>query len=313
MEKVKIKKDDLISPLFVKEGIGVREEISSMPGIYRFSPDTITREARALSKLGIRKILVFGISGAKDSKGSSAYAEDNVVARAVRKIKEAVPELIIMTDVCLCAYTTHGHCGIIEGQGVRVKGQGKFIDNKKTLEALAKIAVSHAQAGADYVAPSAMAKGQVAAIKRALDKGGFSRTKIMGYSAKYASNFYGPFRGAALSAPAFGDRSSYQLSFSNSSQAIKEIRDDIREGADIVMVKPALSYLDIIKEASVSFAHPLAAYNVSGEYAMVKHGARLGLWDEKKIVFEIITSIKRAGADLVITYHAKDIAKWLRE
>ncbi|MDP2912428.1 MAG: porphobilinogen synthase, partial [Candidatus Omnitrophota bacterium] len=225
-----------------------------------------------------------------------------------------------MTDVCLCAYTSHGHCGILKSRRPSIvdrhssKNKSKIIDDKATLEALSKMALSHAEAGADYVAPSAMARGQVLAIRKALDAHGFKDTNIMGYSAKYASNFYGPFRDAAGSSPAFGDRSAYQLGFSDSAPAMREIAADIREGADIVMVKPALAYLDIIKEAASRFQSALlAAYNVSGEYAFVKHGAKLGWWDEKKTVFEIMVSIKRAGADLVITYHAKDIAKWLKE
>jgi len=315
-KRVAIRVKDLICPLFVKEGTGIREEISSMPGIYRFSPDAIVREARELVKRGIKTVLLFGVPGKKEREGSGAYEKDSVVARAVEKLKRNFPELLVMTDVCLCAYAPHGHCGIIKGQGAWVKGQGNFIDSKATLNALSRMAVSHAEAGADYVAPSAMAKGQVSAIRKALDARGFTDTKIMGYSAKYASNFYGPFRDAAGSSPAFGDRSSYQLDFSDSAPAIKEIVSDIREGADIVMVKPALAYLDIIKEAAIRFRTPLAAYSVSGEYAMVKAyaGSRVkgqGSREEKDLVLEIVTSIKRAGADYIITYHAKDIAKWL--
>ena len=305
-KKYKIGVKDLIYPLFVKDGIGIREEIPSMPGIYRFSPDTLVREAGTLVERGIKAILLFGVPVRKSRDGSEAYKKDNVVAKAVTKLKRKFPCLTVMTDVCLCGYTSHGHCGVI------LPGR-RTIAHKATLDALSRMALSHAEAGADYVAPSAMAKGQVLAIRRALDAHSFKSTKIMGYSAKYASNFYGPFRDAADSAPAFGNRSAYQLDFSNSVPAMKEIAADIREGADIVMVKPALAYLDIIKEAASRFRRPLAAYNVSGEYAMVKDGAKLGLWDEKKIVFEIITSIKRAGADLIITYHAKDIAKWLKE
>ena len=305
-KKITISVKDLVYPLFVREGIGIREEIPSMPGIYRFPLDAIAREARALVKLGIGAVLLFGVPTGKGREGSEAYKKDNVTAKAVTKLKRKFPDLTVMTDVCLCAHTSHGHCGVIL-PGCRT------IAHKATLDALCRMALSHAEAGADYVAPSAMAKGQVWAIRRALDARGFKNTGIMGYSAKYASNFYGPFRDAANSSPLFGDRSAYQLGFSNSASAMKEIAADIREGADIVMVKPALAYLDIIREAANRFRAPLAAYNVSGEYAMVKHGAKLGLWDEKKVVLEIITSIKRAGADLVITYHAKDIAKWLKE
>jgi porphobilinogen synthase len=296
---------DLIYPLFIKDGKGIRERIPSMPGIYRFSPDTIVREARTLVKLGIKAVLLFGVPAKKSRDGRGAYEKNNVVARAVKRLKRNFPDLLVMTDVCLCAYTSHGHCGILRSQ---VK-----IDNKKTLKALAQMALSHAEAGADYVAPSAMAKGQVLSIRKALDAHDFKNTKIMGYSAKYASNFYGPFRDAANSSPAFGDRSAYQLGFSDSALSMKEIAADIKEGADIVMVKPALAYLDIIKEAAGRFRLPLATYNVSGEYAFVKNGASLGYWDERKMVIEIITSIKRAGADLIITYHAKEIAGWLKE
>ncbi|MBU0605844.1 MAG: porphobilinogen synthase [Candidatus Omnitrophica bacterium] len=305
-KKTTIRVKDLVYPLFVREGISIREEIPSMPGIYRFPLDAIARETRALVKLGIGAVLLFGVPTGKSREGSEAYKKDNVAAKAVTKLKRKFPDLTVMTDVCLCAYTSHGHCGVIL-PGCRT------IAHKTTLDALCRMALSHAEAGADYVAPSAMAKGQVWAIRRALDAHGFKDTGIMGYSAKYASNFYGPFRDAANSSPLFGDRSAYQLGFSNSASAMKEIAADIREGADIVMVKPALAYLDIIREAANRFRAPLAAYNVSGEYAMVKHGAKLGLWNEKKVVLEIITSIKRAGADLVITYHAKDIAKWLKE
>ena len=297
---------DLVYPLFIKDGKGIREKIPSMPGIYRFSPDTVVREAREATRHGIRAVLLFGVPDKRNRDGTDAYKTDSIVARAVRNLKRNFPGLIVMTDVCLCAYTSHGHCGVIS------PGR-KTIAHKATLEALSRIALSHAQAGADYVAPSAMAKGQVLSIRKALDAYGFKNTKIMGYSAKYASNFYGPFRDAANSSPKFGDRSAYQLGFSNSRAAMEEIAADVREGADIVMVKPALAYLDIIKEAASRFRLPLAAYNVSGEYAFVKHGARLGCWDERKMVFEIMASIKRSGADLIITYHAKDIARWLKE
>ncbi|MFH1479400.1 MAG: porphobilinogen synthase [Candidatus Omnitrophota bacterium] len=312
MQEIIINIKDLIYPVFVKEGKAVREKIPSMPGIYRLPPDTIVREIEELVRQGVGGVLLFGIPEKKDKFGSRAYKKDSVVARAIIKLKESFPKLIVMTDVCLCAYISHGHCGIIKPSYISCQSSAK-IDNIATLKVLAQMALSHAEAGADYVAPSAMAKGQVSAIRKTLDAHGFKGTKIMGYSAKYASNFYGPFRDACDSSPAFGDRSSYQLSYSKSSSAIKEIAADIKEGADIVMVKPALSYLDIIKEASSRFRTPLAAYNVSGEYAMVKHSAKLGILDEKKIVFEIMASIKRAGADLIITYHAKDIARWLKK
>jgi len=298
--------NNLIYPLFVRSGKRVRERIPALPGIYRFSPDTILREVRELYNLGIRNILLFGQSNQKDWRGGAAVKKNNLIAQVVRTLKRDFPEIVIITDVCLCAYTRHGHCGVIAEGGRRILHQS-------TLKALSKMALSHAAAGADYVAPSAMARGQVLAIRKALDKEGLERTRIMGYSAKFASGFYGPFREACKSRPSFGDRSGYQLDYSDAASAIERIGQDIKEGADIVMVKPALAYLDIIQQAKRTFRHPLAAYNVSGEYAFIKDGAHRGLWDEKKIVTEVITSIKRAGADLIITYHAKDIARWLKE
>jgi len=293
--QINIKKDNFIYPYFVVPGKNKKEKIKNFPGVYRFSVDYLLKDIEELRKLGLGKILLFGAPDKKD-------ITDDTVISAVRKIKNEFDNLVVMTDVCLCAYTSHGHCGIMRGDR---------IDNEKTLKALAKMAVSHAEAGADFVAPSAMAKNQVSAIRKALDARGLKKTKIMGYSAKFASNFYGPFRNAADSAPKFGDRSSYQLDFANAKNAMKEIADDIKEGADIVMVKPALSYLDIVHAAKEKFKTPIAAYNVSGEYSFVKYGAKQGLWDEKKMVFEIITAIKRAGADIIISYHAKDVAKWL--
>ncbi len=304
--RTNINPDNLILPYFVTEGSNGRERIRFFPQVYRLSTDKLLREIDQLNGLGLNKILLFGVPQKKDRHGTSAYSTNNLVSRAVQEIKKRFKNIVVMTDVCLCAYASHGHCGVI-------KPEQKTIDHKSTLDALSKMALSHAEAGADYVAPSAMARRQVFAIRSALDSAGFGHTKIMGYSAKFASNFYGPFREAANSAPKFGDRSAYQLDFHDPELALKKISDDIKEGADIVMVKPALSYLDIIRQAKERFNAPLAAFNVSGEYALVKHGASLGLWDEKKAVFEIITSIKRAGADFIITYHAKDIAKWLRE
>ncbi len=293
-----------------------------MPGIDRLSVDNLLKDIQQARRLGIKRVLLFGVCPPKykDTKGSYAYSSEGIVPQAVTAIKRKIKDITVITDVCLCAYTTHGHCGLL-------KKNTREIDSKRTLSRLADIALSHANAGVDIVAPSAMAKKQVLAIREALDTEGFRHIKIMGYSAKFASNFYGPFREAASSAPKFGDRSGYQLNFRDSGRALKEIAQDIKEGADIVMVKPALSYLDIIKEASLKFNHSLAApchsglasapllavFNVSGEYAFVKYGAKNGLWDEKRIVFEIITAIKRAGADLIISYHAKDIAMWLNE
>ncbi len=304
---INLKLNNIIYPYFVVGGINRKEEIESFPAQFRFSVDRLINDIRESRGLGLNKILLFGIPDEKDSLGSAAYKKDNIISEAIKKIKSKFPDLVVMTDVCLCSYTTHGHCGIIKR-----RARGVIIDNTATLEILAKIALSHAEAGADWVAPSAMAKNQVLAIRRVLDKNGYKKTKIMGYSAKFASNFYGPFRNAADSAPKFGDRRAYQLDYADPKAAIDEIKEDIKEGADMVMVKPALSYLDIIKEAAIKFSHPLAAYNVSGEYAFVKYGAKLSLWDEKKMVIEILTSIKRAGADFIITYHAKDIAQWLK-
>lgn len=299
-----IKKDDFIYPYFVIDGTNKKQEIKLFPGVFRLSIDRLLKDISELRSLGLKRVLLFGIPDRKDNVGQLAYEHNNIVAVAVRSIKKEFKDLTVITDVCLCAYTTHGHCGVL-------KDGSKKIDQKRTLKALADIALTHADAGADWVAPSAMAKRQVRVIREVLNKAGYQKTKILGYSAKFASNFYGPFREAADSSPRFGDRRGYQLDFADSQAALREIKEDIREGADAVMVKPALSYLDVVKEASEKFHHPLVAFNVSGEYSLVKYGARQGLWDEKKIIFEIITSIKRAGADLIISYHAKDIARWL--
>lgn len=300
----KIDINDIIYPMFVKQGINGSEEISSMPGIFRFSLEALVDEIRELERLGIKKVLLFGIPDKKDWIGSYAQKDTSIVCEAVKAIKANISTVKIMTDICLCAYTTHGHCGIIQ------KGHDK-IEKQETLESLALMALSHAKAGADYVAPSAMAAGQVMAIKKALEDNGFGETGIMGYSAKFASNFYGPFREAADSAPKFGNRSSYQLGVDQKEVALDKIKQDIEQGADIVMVKPALGYLDIIKEAKDQINVPLAVYNVSGEYSMVKQGVQSGFWKERDMVFEIMNSFKRAGADHVISYHAKDIAKWM--
>jgi len=293
---------DLIYPLFVVPGDNIKEEINSMPGVYHFSIDLLVEEVKEVRDLGIPAILLFGVPSYKDELGSEAYSEEGIVQKAVREIKEKVPEIVVITDVCMCGYTTHGHCGIVEN------GQ---VLNDKTVDYIAKIALSHVEAGADIVAPSDMMDGRVAAIRKLLDSKGFVNTPIMAYSAKYASSFYGPFREAAHSAPQFGDRKSYQMDYGNSNEALREIALDIEEGADIVMVKPALSYLDIIRRVKDNFNIPIAAYNVSGEYSMVKAAAKMGWIDEKSTVLEILTSIKRAGADIVITYFAKDVAKWL--
>jgi porphobilinogen synthase len=296
--------DDFIYPLFVTYGKGIKKEISSMPGCYQESVDEAVKNAKEVDSLGIPAIILFGIPEHKDETGSAAYDDNGVVQNAIKAIKDAVPDLYIITDVCLCEYTSHGHCGIIE------KGD---VDNDKTLSVLTMEAVSHAKAGADMVAPSDMMDGRVAAIRSALDKEGFDKIPIMSYAAKYASAFYGPFRDAAESTPMFGNRSSYQMDPANRREALKEVAFDIEEGADIVMVKPALSYLDIISDVKNTFAVPIAAYNVSGEYSLVKAGEQLGWIDGTKVMMEILTSIKRAGADLIVTYFAKDAAKVLNK
>jgi len=294
--------DDLVYPLFVREGKGLKAPIKTMTDCFHFSPDTIAAEAVEVASLRIPAVLLFGLPGKKDDIGSQAWAEDGVVQRSIKEIKKATPELLVITDVCLCEYTDHGHCGVIKG--------GK-IDNDPTCELLAKTALSHAQAGADIVAPSDMMDGRVRYIREALEENGFENVAIMSYAAKYASAFYGPFRDAAESAPAFGDRRSYQMDIPNSDQAMAEIALDIEEGADIVMVKPALAYLDIIYRARQRFDCPLSAYNVSGEYMMVNCAADAGLLDKKATMLELLTAIKRAGADIIITYFAKEAAKLL--
>ena len=292
--------DDFIYPLFVTFGKGVRKEISSMPGCYQESVDELVKNAKEVHALGIPSIILFGIPEEKDELGTGAYAENGIVQQAIKAVKDAVPELYVITDVCLCEYTSHGHCGVI------AKGD---VDNDQTLRLLALEAVSHAKAGADMVAPSDMMDGRVAAIRTALDQEGFCGVPIMAYAAKYASAFYGPFREAAESTPQFGDRRSYQMDPANRREALKEVAMDIAEGADIVMVKPALSYLDIISDVRNTFNLPVAAYNVSGEYSLVKAAAQLGWIDEERAMMEILTSIKRAGADLILTYFAKEAAK----
>jgi len=296
--------DNFIYPLFATFGKRVKKEISSMPGCFQESVDKIVRHAKEVYSLGIPSVLLFGIPEEKDETGSGAYDEKGVVQKAVRAIKNAVPELYIITDVCMCEYTSHGHCGIIKDGDV---------ENDTTLELLAREAVSHAKAGADLVAPSDMMDGRVEAIRMALDEEGFPEVPIMSYAAKYASAFYGPFREAAESTPQFGDRRSYQMDPANRREALKEVALDIEEGADIVMVKPALAYLDIISDVKDSFDLPVAAYNVSGEYSLVKAAGKLGWIDEKRVMMEILTSIKRAGADLILTYFAKDAAKILNK
>ncbi len=296
--------DDLVYPVFVTHGKGVARPVESMPGVYNYSIDMLLRHLEEAARLKIPGILLFGIPAAKDEVGSEAYAEDGIIQQAVRAIKEAFPEFLVITDICLCEYTSHGHCGLIR--------DGRVL-NDPTLDLLARTAVSHAAAGADMVAPSDMMDGRVGAIRRALDEEGFESVPVMAYSAKYASAFYGPFRDAAGSAPQFGDRKAYQMDPANSDEALREVWLDIEEGADIVMVKPALAYMDVIRRVKDEFGYPVAAYNVSGEYSMIKAAAQKGWVDERRIVMETLTGIKRAGADIVITYFALDVAKWLRE
>lgn len=293
----------MVMPYFVACGTGVKSEIKSMPGMYRWSVDKLLTELDELAATGIGSILLFGIPDRKDEKGSEAYSEKGIVQRAITEIKKRFPKINVVGDVCLCEYTSHGHCGIVENERV---------NNDKTLELLCKMAVAQAKAGVDMVAPSDMMDGRVAAIRRALDETGFSELPIMSYSAKYASAFYGPFRDAADSAPQFGDRRSYQMDPANAIEAMREIELDIEEGADIVMVKPALAYLDIIRRARDSFNVPIAAYNVSGEYSMLKAAANLGYIVHDRAMIEMLTSIKRAGADIIITYFAKDAAGILK-
>ena len=300
--ETRLSADRFIAPLFVRRGSGIREEISSLPGVFRLSPDGAVEEARALRSLGIPAMILFGIPDRKDDVGSEGWDDTAAVQETVRRLKDAVPEMVVMTDVCLDEYTAHGHCGVIKDGDV---------DNDATLPLLAQIAVSHARAGADVVAPSDMMDGRVAVMRRTLDAEGFAGVGILAYAAKSASAFYGPFREAADSAPKFGDRRGYQMDPANRREAMREIALDLEEGADAVMVKPALAYLDVIREARDRFDAPIAAYNVSGEYAMVKAAAAKGWIDEKRIVGEILTSIIRAGADFVLTYHARDAAGWL--
>ena len=295
---------ELIYPIFVAEGDDIKKPVDSMPDVYQYSIDNLDEILSRIDKSGISGLLIFGIPAHKDEKASSAYDDNGITQRAVRYIKEKYPKMLVIADVCLCEYTSHGHCGMVCG--------GKIL-NDETLPLLAKMSVSLAKAGADIIAPSDMMDGRVGAIRDALDAAGFIDTPIMSYSAKYASGYYSPFRDAAESAPAFGDRRTYQMDCANGREAMREIETDIEEGADMVMIKPALAYLDVIKEARTRFELPLAAYNVSGEYSMVKAAAQLGWIDEKRIVLENLTAIKRAGADIIITYHALDAAEWLTE
>lgn len=304
VRETRMSADSLIYPLFVREGSGIREEIPSMEGQYRYSVDMLPYALEETAKAGVPSVMLFGIPGAKDECGSGAYAEDGIVQRALREAKREVPELCYITDVCMCEYTSHGHCGVLSGQEV---------DNDRTLPLLAKTALSHVQAGADMVAPSDMMDGRVAAIRAELDRNGYTNLPIMSYAVKYASAFYGPFREAAGSAPAFGDRKSYQMDYHNRKEALKEALSDVSEGADIIMVKPALSYLDIIREVADHINLPVAAYSVSGEYAMIKAGAKLGVIDEERLIAETAASIFRAGSGILLSYYAKEIAAMIRD
>lgn len=297
-----LERRNLVYPVFVVEGENIKKEIASLKGIFHFSLDRLEDEIKELIDLGIGYVILFGVPDEKDAFGAEAYSETGIVQKAIRKVKEIAPDMYVITDVCMCQYTDHGHCGILDKEG--------YVQNDVTLSYLARIAVSHARAGADMVAPSDMMDGRVLAIRNALDENGFSNIPIMAYSAKYASSFYGPFRAAANSAPSFGDRKTYQMDSANTDEALREVELDLEEGADIVMVKPALSYLDIIRRVKDNFNAPIAAYNVSGEYAMIKMAVENGLLDERAI-YESVLSIKRAGADIIITYFAKELCRWI--
>ncbi|HIX25962.1 MAG TPA: porphobilinogen synthase [Candidatus Lachnoclostridium avicola] len=302
VRETRMDKSSLIYPMFVTEGTNIKQEIPTMPGQYRYSVDRLPEALEEVADAGVPSVMLFGIPDHKDACGSGAWAEDGIVQKAFRKAKETVPELYMIGDVCMCEYTSHGHCGILDGD---------YVDNDKTLDYLAKIALSQVQAGADMVAPSDMMDGRVAAIRRKLDENGYCTVPIMSYAAKYASAFYGPFRDAADSAPAFGDRKTYQMDYHNRKEAMKEVFSDLDEGADIIMIKPALSYLDIIRETADAVDVPVAAYSVSGEYALIKAGAKLGYVEEEKLICETATSIYRAGCSILLTYFAKELAGYM--
>lgn len=305
VRETRLAADDFIYPLFVAEGKGLRKPIGSMPGQFQHSVDMLPREAEELALLGIPAVILFGIPAHKDAAGSQNYAADGVVQRAIRTLKDAMPELVVITDVCMCEYTDHGHCGILDERG--------YVANDATLDVLRRVVAAHAEAGVDIVAPSGMIDGAVGAIRGELDRGGAQDVAIMAYAAKYASGFYGPFREAAESPPQFGDRKQYQMDPANAREALLELELDVEEGADILMVKPALPYLDILAQVRERFARPAAAYHVSGEYAMIKAAAANGWIDERTVALESLTAIKRAGADLILTYYAKDAVRWLRD
>ena len=305
VRETKLTAHDFVLPLFVSEKLSSRQAIGSMPGVYQLAVSDVAAEAQAAHELGLQAVLLFGIPREKDESASGAYAEDGVVQQAVRAIKTKCPDLVVMTDVCLCEYMSHGHCGV-----TRMDGEHFHVLNDESVELLAKTAVSHAAAGADFVAPSDMMDGRIGAIREALDAQGFQDTGIMSYAAKFASAFYGPFREAAESPPQFGDRRSYQMDSANAREALREVALDIEEGADIILVKPGLPYLDILWRVRERFGKPTAVYHVSGEFAMVKAGVEKGCFDERTAVLEIMTSLKRAGADLIVTYWAKELAEW---
>ena len=304
VQETRLSIDDFIYPLFIMHGTKEKREISSMPGVYQFSLDMLAAEIEEIVGLGIPAVLLFGLPASKDPVGSEAYAADGIVQQATRLIKRVAPDLIVIADLCLCEYTSHGHCGIVADG---------YVQNDETLELLARTAVAQAEAGADIIAPSDMMDGRVGAIRQALDANGMEVVPIFSYAAKFASGFYGPFREAAESTPQFGDRRSYQMDPPNAREALREVENDIEEGADMVMVKPALPYLDLIAKVRAMTNLPLGAYNVSGEYSMIKAAARNGWIDERRATLEVLTGIKRAGADLIISYHAKDLARWLKE
>jgi porphobilinogen synthase len=302
IRETELSKNDLIYPLFVMPGENVKNEVASMPGVFQFSIDNLVKECKGVASLGIPAVILFGIPEHKDERGSEAYSQQGIIQRSIKAIKAEVKDLLVITDVCLCEYTSHGHCGILKGEEIL---------NDETVELLSKEALTHAQAGADIIAPSDMMDGRVAAIRKTLDENDFEKIPIMSYAAKYASGYYGPFRDAAESTPAFGDRKSHQMDISNALEALREIETDIEEGADIVMVKPAGPYLDIIRRVKDKFGMPTAAYQVSGEYAMIKAAGKNGWIDEERVMIESLTAIKRAGADMFLTYFAKDVAKWI--
>ena len=308
VRETKLSTHDFILPLFVSEKLSQRQAITSMPGVFQLAPNEVAEEAKRAHELGLQAVLLFGIPREKDESATGAYAENGVVQAAVRAIKRSCPEVVVITDVCLCEYMSHGHCGV-----TRIDGDHFHVLNDESVALLVKTALSHAAAGADLVAPSDMMDGRVGAIREALDGNGFQDTGIMSYAAKFASSFYGPFREAAESPPQFGDRRSYQMDSANAQEALREVALDIEEGADIVLVKPALPYLDILWRVRERFAKPTAVYHVSGEFAMVKAGAEKGCFEERAAVLEIMTSLKRAGADLIVTYWAKELAEWIRQ